>query len=61
MPVASTYSCGVKASIAHHGHLVDDLRFALRFVPKRLWLGFDTNRPDLRGGDRSLALASAQV
>src|SRR6266540_6236892 len=58
MPLASTYRCGVKASIAHHVCPVYDLRFALRFMPKRLRLGFDTNRTDLRGGDRSVALAS---
>jgi hypothetical protein len=61
MPLVSTYSYGVKTSIAHHVCPVDDLRFALRFPPKRLRLGFDTNRPALRGDDRSVALATAQV
>ena len=61
MPLASTYRCGVKASIAHHVRLVYDLRFALRCIPKRLRFNFDTNRIDLRGGDRSVSLAIAQV
>jgi len=61
MLLASTYNCGVKASIAHHGRFVDDLRFALRCLPKRLRCDFDTNRTDSRGGARSVALATAQV
>jgi len=62
MLLASTSNSSVKASIAHHGYLVDDLRFALRCLPKRLRFNFDTNRTDSRGGDdRSVAPASAQV
>src|SRR6266496_3492793 len=57
MSLVSTYNCCVKASIAHRVCLVYSLRFALGFLPKRLRFGFDTNRPDLRGGDRSVALA----
>src|SRR6266540_1465632 len=61
MLLASTSNSSVKASIAHHGYLVDDLRFALRCLPKRLRFNFDTNRTDLRGDDRSVAPATAQV
>src|SRR5262245_35049600 len=61
MPLASTSNSGVKASIAHRDYLVDDLRFALRFLAICLRFDFDTNRLDVRVGDRSVSLATAQV
>src|SRR5689334_17126312 len=61
MPLASTSNYGVKASIAHHSHFVDDLRFALRFLATCLRFDFDTNRLDVRGGNRSVSLATAHV